>query len=202
MSIAPLAMAGIVTSFAMRYGDGILPRARNSIVGEFLNSDASDLVLIDDDVGWEPADLVKLVNYPVDCVAGVYPYKRDQENYPLRLIEDRAELWADPETGLLEVEAVPAGFLRLSRKCLESMAKAYPDLVYLDTALEREIPALFDFALENKIYWGEDFTFCRRWRAIGGKVWVAPEMRLRHSGQKMWVGCLGDFLRARSGIAK
>jgi hypothetical protein len=34
----------------------------------------------------------------------------------------------------------------------------------------------------NDLLLSEDFYFCKRWRDIGGKLFVAPWVRLTHSG--------------------
>jgi hypothetical protein len=44
-------------------------------------------------------------------------------------------------------------------------------------------------------YFTEDYVFCRRFRAIGGKVWVDPILELDHTGTKVFRGCLFDYLQ-------
>jgi hypothetical protein len=48
-------------------------------------------------------------------------------------------------------------------------------------------------------YLSEDFTFCHRWRAIGGKVWVDLECKLMHLGQHLFRGDLATSLRVAGG---
>jgi hypothetical protein len=48
--------------------------------------------------------------------------------------------------------------------------------------------------------WGEqagaeDFTFCRRWRDMGGKVFVDRQCRLGHLGQHLFQGDVAESLR-------
>ena len=47
----------------------------------------------------------------------------------------------------------------------------------------------------------EDMNFCRRWRALGGRVWVCPETELTHWGRKSWTGRLADTLQLDRAIA-
>ena len=44
--------------------------------------------------------------------------------------------------------------------------------------------ALFDCAIDENTgeYLSEDYAFCRRWRKIGGKIWLDTESRLVHIG--------------------
>ena len=40
----------------------------------------------------------------------------------------------------------------------------------------------FAWGDENGAELSEDYEFCRRWRALGGKVWVDPGIWLKHFG--------------------
>jgi hypothetical protein len=99
--------------------------ARNAMVREFLMSKASHLVFIDNDVGFAPGNLIRLAKHDRDMVAGVYPLKEEGEGYPIR-IKDGVELWAESD-GLVEVEGLPTGFLKISRACIERMIEVYGD---------------------------------------------------------------------------
>ena len=41
---------------------------------------------------------------------------------------------------------------------------------------------------ETGTYLSEDFTFCHRFRKIGGKVWIDTQSRLRHVGSTEFQG--------------
>lgn len=179
-------------------GNAMIGDCRGLICAKFLESDATDLVFIDSDVSWEAGAVLKLVDAPVDFVAGIYPQRKDPIAFTVQYLTDRSELWADPETGLLEVMGVPAGFMRLSRAMLEKMTAAYPDTqFYCSEGPNETVHDLFGPWRIGKIKYGEDFSFCARWRAIGGKVWVNPEIRLGHCGYKTFMGSLGEWLRGR-----
>ena len=45
-------------------------------------------------------------------------------------------------------------------------------------------------------WWGEDFWFTERWRQMGGKIWVDPEIAFTHRGSKAWSATFGDSVRA------
>lgn len=184
-------------------GNAMIGDCRGLIVAQFLASDATDLVFIDSDVTWEAGSLVKLVEYPVDFVAGIYPQRKDPENYTLQYLPDRAELRADPDTGLLEVMGVPAGFMRCSRAMLERMTEHYSDTAfYCEVAPDQTVHDLFGPWRIGRLKFGEDFSFCRRWREIGGKVWVDPAIRMGHVGYKTFLGSLGDWLLGRPAPAE
>jgi len=178
-------------------GNALIADARALIVAQFLASECDQLIFIDHDVAWEAGALLKLVDAPVDMVAGIYPQRRDPINYCVKWL-DKYELWANPETGLLEVAGVPAGFMRLSRTQLESMVEQYPDTeFYVETAPNEKAWALFADYRIGKHKMGEDYAFCRRWTDMGGKVWIDPEIKMGHIGNKTFQGHLGNWLRNR-----
>jgi hypothetical protein len=177
-------------------GNALIADARALIVAQFLASDADTLVFIDSDVCWEAGALLKLVDYPVDMVAGIYPQRRDPINYCVKWDTSKTELIA--ENGLLQVEGVPAGFMKLSRKQLESLVEQYPDTeFYVESAPDQKAWALFADYRIGKHKMGEDYAFCRRWTDMGGKVWIDPEIKMGHIGNKTFQGHLGDYLRNR-----
>lgn len=171
---------------------------RNMFVRDFLESDATDLVFIDADVSWKPRDLIKLCSYDRDVVAGIYPYKSDNGDFPCNLIP--GDIWSDNE-GLIEVAGVPTGFLRIRRAALEKLAAAAPQYLNAPTEFNRRrIAIIFERTLEGGTRFSGDYAFCRKWRALGGKVFIDPSMYFGHFGDKEWVGCFGDFLKHRAGL--
>jgi hypothetical protein len=51
--------------------------------------------------------------------------------------------------------------------------------------------ALFDTMIDEETgeYLSEDYAFCRRWRKLGGKVWLDTESRLVHIGNYEFFAC-------------
>lgn len=206
-SMLALAAKGIRVTPIAETGNAMIAHGRDLLCAKFLGSDATDLVFVDHDVTGNADVFVRLVEHPVDVVAGIYPVRSDPPNFMVRHVEGRKELQAvNPQTGepaefgtgLLEVEGVPAGFLRITRNCLEKMVLAYPELRFADQHAPKGYGwSLFDNIHEGDAYFGEDYSFCRRWRQIGGKVWCDPEMELGHIGYKRFIGTYGDWLRAK-----
>jgi hypothetical protein len=87
------------------------------------------------------------------------------------------------------------------------MCAAYPDLRYRTvhrpddprTAAQHRY-ALFDCMIEPEsgAYLSEDFTFCRRWTALGGEIWVDGESRLTHTGTIPFQGNLSAKIQTHS----
>jgi hypothetical protein len=193
-TLLELLSQGIMVDIHVRESDSIIPNARNVLTGAFLASDCTDLLWVDSDVSWEVGAVSRLLSHPVDFVAGAYRHKRDIESYPVAWLP-KEELWTD-ENGLLEVDCVPFGFCRLTRACVEKMAEAHKDRSFVD----KDAPTvtsycLFDLEFKNGQYWGEDFVFCKRWQALGGKVHLDPEISLGHTGNKTFQGDIGKWLK-------
>lgn len=183
-------------------GCSLMEDARNLCASKFLDTGYTDLVFVDADVAWTAGAMVRLIKQPVDVVAAVYRHRADPVSWPVKWLADREFLQADPATGLLEVEAAPTGFMRITRAALLKMTEATP--WYHDhVAPGRKSWMLFDrIRDDNGQKWGEDFAFCRRWRALGGQVWIDPEIEMGHIGNKTFTGHIGEWLKDRPAVTE
>lgn len=185
------ALSGVDFHVAFVPGCSLITQARNQAVRDFMASDSDRLIFIDSDVAWEPGAVLKLARHEPDFVGGAYRYKDEEEGYPVHYL-DRPELWADPKTGLLEVAALPSGFLSLSRHVFTRLAQAFPNRAY--RWMDQDFQAYFHVPPGG----GEDGAFCNDWRSIGGQVWMDPELTLSHcEGGRKYTGRIGDWLRNR-----
>lgn len=186
--------AGFDVELALLTGDCHVDDSRNALVADFLASTADDLVFIDADVGFQSADLIRLLNYDRDVVGGAYPKKSDISAYPAWL--PAGDTWADSD-GLIEAYGLGTGFLRIRRNVLERMSAEAPEFK-LDGNTLREV-------FRRETIDGDrnsgDIAFCRRWRAMGGKVYIDPKCYLEHRGEKTWAGTYGSHLRRSRGMA-
>lgn len=181
--LTELSRLGVYWTIFDEAGNTEIGAARETIWREFLASDCTDLVFIDDDVCWASGGLVDLLSASGDVVAGVYPKRVDPLQWPVKWLQENAELRA--VNGLLEVDAAPAGFMRITRHCAQVMHEKYG-------------PSVFDNIRHESGRCSEDVSFCLRWRKLGGKVWIMPELAMGHIGKKMFSGCIGDWLRSRT----
>jgi hypothetical protein len=102
----------------------------------------------------------------------------------------------------VEVLEGGTGFMMIQRKAFENYAKAYPEFSYKPDHVRsenfdgtREIMAYFDCVIcpDSKRYLSEDYMFCQWARKAGIKVWMAPWMRLNHTGSYQFGGSLVDI---------
>ncbi|MCW3477360.1 hypothetical protein [Limobrevibacterium gyesilva] len=169
-------------------------RARNHILAEFVASSCSHLVFIDSDIGFRGTDVLRLIAHGQDLVGATYakknPHAVDFAYVPL----DRAPRLA---SGLVEVAALPGGFFCIRRDAVLEMTGAYRDLRYVKAPQElkgepweHHLYNLFGTMIcpQSRTYWTEDYAFSRRWRDLGGKIWLDPAIILEHSGTSVFTG--------------
>lgn len=188
--------AGIEVELSIYTGNCHVDDGRNRLVRDFLMSDCTDMVFLDADVGCPPSNLIVLLGYDVDVVAGIYPKKGGDDQYPVKMLP--GEIWSDAK-GLIEVQGVPTGFLRMRRNVLEKLAATAVHYNAKNDATTA-MPLIFERQVHDGTRWGGDYVFCRKWREMGGKIHIAPEMRFEHSGMQTWSGRVGAWLREKSGL--
>ena len=181
-------------------GCAYLPVARNTLVAMFMkDTDATDLFFIDADVGFDATAVIKLLERHEDLVAGIYPLKKDIMGYPVEVkTVDGTPIGRD---GLVEADFLPTGFMRIKRCVFEIMEEKYPELKYASTLVNVEnsgVDEVYDFfnmgALGSAKWTTEDFAFCQRWRDIGGRLWVYPDVDFTHTGNKAFTGNYHQYL--------
>lgn len=171
-------------------GDALVHDARNRLTAWFMeHRDATDMLMIDADIAWRAVDAVRLAAAPHDVIAGCYRQKRDDA-----VAHNVAGLQTGP-TRLMTCDYVGAGFLKISRNAIRRLYDAHPELRYQDPH-GKECYGLFDAPIGDGKIVGEDAQFCRRWRALGGKIFIDPDIELVHFGRKGFAGSLGAAAEA------
>lgn len=206
-TFAYLGENGVKADYWCHAEDCHVDDARNFLVKMFMDSGAPYLVFIDDDVGWETENFAKLLCYKdADIVGGAYPLKQPQEEYPIRICKagEQPVMQARGD-GLLEVEGVPTGFMRITREVIMAMSEKRKHLWFRPKNANKDDPedrmqVIFERTMIDGNRWSGDLNFCREARLLGFKVWVPPEMTFSHQGFKRWEGNLGSWLRSKRGI--
>ncbi len=100
------------------------------------------------------------------------------------------------EYSTMEVDYIGTGFMMIKRSVIEKMFEKYPETKHIDDVgmltkdEEKYLYALFDCKIHNNRYLSEDYTFCRRWIDIGGKVHADVSVALTHTGTHAFDGNL------------
>ena len=197
-------------------GDALITRARASLVSQFLDDrDATHLLFVDADIGFEPDQVLRLIECGADMCAAIYPIKRiDWDKVRSTIEAGRPNPAAaamkyvfevdDPNVvvekgGFVKVRYAGTGFLMIRREALERMCAHYPQLRYkrdhsIDAATASDNRfALFECMIgEDGTYLSEDFAFCKRWTDIGGEIWADLKSKLAHVGPMTFYGDLSS----------
>jgi hypothetical protein len=184
-----LSNSGYKVSHDIMSSNSLIPLARNIMVQDFLDSGAHTLLFIDADLSWEPQAALRLVQNPHDVVSGAYPCKDDAN-------PRWAGMWMAGRLGRnMEASGLPGGFLKVSRRAIKQIIEKHPELKC--KYQNREMHAIFDTAIVDGEYLGEDYAFTHRWRQCGGKAFIDPDITFSHYGHKAWTGNLREFLLAQ-----
>jgi len=211
------AAQGFEMTLALNGQDSLITRSRNKLVSAFLDMPpTTHLMFIDADIVFKPEYVGRMLKFDQDVVCGQYPIKNfDWPLAPQKMAagKDIAEAGLNyvglPCTGAEREEKdafvtgtyAGTGFMLIKRMVLERMIAAYPETKY---SLAHTYPrvekqsnnqyALFDCMIEpgTNIYLSEDFAFCRRWRQLGGKLWLDTQSRLGHIGTYKFEGTPGS----------
>lgn len=167
--------------------DALIQRARNDTIDIALSGGYDDLIWIDSDIEWQPEWFYKLLNYPHDVVGGTYPKKADREEYVVRQIVKRPP---DPATGLMEVDGLGTGFVKMSSRSLQYLWDNCP--VYIDPKDNRERRMICNVVIENGDMVSEDIHMFNLLQQGGFKIYMDVNMTCNHTGPKKFTG---DFKR-------
>jgi hypothetical protein len=182
------------------------------------NPVATHLLFVDADISFEPQQVERLLRFDKDFAGALYPLKAiDWELVPQRCVEggESVRQAALSYVGTFCPEAerkqegdfatgiyVGGGFQLICRGALERMIAAYPETHFKsvhalpmsgarrDAAPSANLFALFDCIIdpETGAYLSEDYSFCLRWRRIGGEIWIDTASKLTHAGPYEFVG--------------
>lgn len=193
--------------------DSLITRGRNTLVAKFLDTEtATHLLFVDADIAFEVEQVMRMLRFDQDVVAGMYPLKMIHwdaaahgragsgepfDSAPLGYVgspcegeesESRDEFVAGFYAG--------TGFMLIRRAVFLRMIEAFPETRYT-AAHTQPVPAsspnqyaLFDCMIDPDTghYLSEDYAFCRRWRSIGGRIWLDTQGELTHIGTHEFAG--------------
>jgi glycosyltransferase involved in cell wall biosynthesis len=166
--------------------DALIQRCRNDTVQLAMELDVDDLIFIDTDIEWQPEWVFKLLNYNEDVVGGTYPKKSNNPDFVVRQMTRRSP---NRDTGLIEVDGLGTGFLKLSKKAYTALWDSSPS--YIDQKDGKERRMIFDVRIEDSRLISEDIYACNQLQKLGFKIWLDPTMVCNHIGSKKYQG---DFI--------
>ena len=202
----------------------LVTQGRNLCVAGFLESDFTHMLFIDSDIYVQAESILKMIERDKDVISIPYPLKtmmwdkamdRIHDNqiksikdlktalntYPMRVADDND---IKVNKGVMEVTHSPTGCMLIKRNVIDKLIKAYPDKgIVQKTVINGEYvdkPHMWNFFdcihdPETKTYLGEDFSFCKLWKDIGGKCYAYIGDTIVHVGEHQYEGRFVDELK-------
>lgn len=179
---------GIDSYLDIIVNEPLIQLARNKILSLFIESDCDELVFIDSDQAWDAEDLLKLINIDKDFVGAPVIFKNSNK-YNVSFTEIFEE-------DLIKVDSVGTGFLKISKK----VAKAVSDLSEEYTDGEEVNKMAFEVQTFNGNILSEDFVFCKKWKELGGDIFIDPSIDPYHIGNASFKGNFKDYLKKQKEV--
>jgi hypothetical protein len=135
-------------------------------------------------------------------IKNIEELKRAGHAFPIKLDNQRGKEIPVVD-GVIEVSHAPTGCMLIKKQVFDKMIKAYPNdkieqatIVNGKALIDEYNYNFFDTIHdpETKKYYGEDFGFCKKWTAIGGKCYCYVSDDITHVGEYAYNGKLMDNL--------
>jgi hypothetical protein len=190
---------------AASYAD--IAESRNVLLTHWFDmTDASHLLFLDSDMGFEPQLIFDMLSFDKPLVGAIYPKRQiDLGRYATALSAgqpaQKAEaaaydyvvqkpLTGSARKGFMRVESCGTGIFLIHRSCVDLMIQRLPEIVDEKappnlrlTKEQRRIIRPFDFLTVNGTRLSEDYSFCYRWREkCGGEIWANISHEITHVG--------------------
>lgn len=193
------------------FNESLITRARDNLVHQFLKSDCTHLMFIDADIGFNPNDIISMVQADESVVCGLYPAKSldwDRVRNAIKAGVPNEALGVQsccfvfqtekPEDGyvsfgersLKPVTHAGTGFMLIKREVFEKLKETTPTYTNNSPQYWKEPTyAFFQLSVDdvsNELL-SEDYHFCKLWLKAGGSIYIAQWILLKHQGT-YWFG--------------
>jgi len=172
--------------------ESLVTRARNNLMAKMMtNTAATHFMFIDADIRFTPESIFMMLATDKDVIGGLYPKKALPISYVIN-VKPGTMIQND----IFPVDTMGTGFMMFKRHVYEKLIAAHPETKYVDDVglgkqFEPTMYAIFDCVIDERgHYLSEDWTFCRRWAAIGGEIYAHAKVLLNHSGHYEFAGDL------------
>jgi hypothetical protein len=178
-SVPLIEAAGWEHGYAQQINCPYISAARANMTRSALDAKADVIVYLDFDLSWDAPDLLKLLEAEGDVVAGTYRPQIDDEQYMGTILSkpDGTPLVRVAD-GAIAAKLIPAGFLKLTANAIDVFMVSYPELCY--GPMYHLSVDLFNHGVSERIWWGEDYSFARRWKEKCGDIWIVPNLNIDH----------------------
>jgi len=203
-----LGQNGYKVSYIDLANESLITRARNTLTEMFLRTGNDYLLFIDSDQGFNAEAVLKMIQEDLDLVGAAVPMKginwdnvkkaalekkedlsRHTSIYNVNISEEQKKVFREDPSSTLEVDYIGTGLMLISRNVFQKLKEHTPSyksdqmnsggIVYGET--------IYDFWRtgidpESNRLLSEDYNFCKMWKSIGGKIYLAPYVKVVHVG--------------------
>lgn len=190
-----LRLKGIPHRYEMFIG-GTVCGSRSMAVAKFLASDCNRLLFIDSDMIWVPDDVIRLLamSTAMEVVLAPYPSRQEPVQFFIKC-QDSNRVPVN-EHGCAAIDGAGLGFAIIHRDVMAKLTEQAPVIQYM---LQPDVPQVFQFAISDGHFRGEDIKFCIDAKALGYQCWLDPTIVLGHIGKKTFSAPLLDNVTRKDG---
>jgi hypothetical protein len=220
--MAQLASSTLIQMWDFLPGDSLVNRARNNLAKRFLDGYPGQdgagnhvivkhdwLLFLDTDLVFRPEDIQRVYDLGMKRGPGIYC-----GTYPIKQLKPKVVFNNMPNCvpdaeGVVEVREAGTGFMLIHRNVFEQMIEKFPEIGFLSDTGDISNPSVpgydffsvgvyldKDFSPHRKRFLSEDWYFCQRWRALGGKVLMHTKTSCNHIGVYAYPGNPQDVIDA------
>lgn len=178
-----LTLEGVAVDIFLVQQQPFLTNALDTLFNRFLASEAERIVVLDDDVTFQPADVLRLVRSPEDAIGGDYPLKAFGSGMVCKAFPGGRE-----NGPLKECRMLGLGFSAWSRKCIEEVAAQSPAFSGDENSGEAGmvLRSMFAQRFEGGRRIDGDVAFFLRVMEAGYTLWCDRSIQLGHVGTHVY----------------
>lgn len=206
--ISVLSKNGYLVNYIDLSNESLITRARNTLTELFLRSGNDYLLFIDSDQGFNADGVLKMIQEDVDIIGAAVPMKginwesvkkavlEEKEDlskhtaiYNVNISKEQKEAIRSNPLSIAEVDYIGTGLMLIKRDVFQTLKEYTPSYKsdQLKTGTIEYGQTIYDFwrteidAESNRLL-SEDYNFCKMWKNLGGKIYVAPYVKVTHVG--------------------
>ncbi|QOZ52236.1 hypothetical protein XH90_13285 [Bradyrhizobium sp. CCBAU 53338] len=198
---------------AVSYAD--VAEGRNALLTHWFDkTDASHLLFVDADMGFEPQLIFDMLEFDKPIVGAIYPKRQIDLDRFAKAVNagqsmDKASAASHDfvvqkpsrssgRNGFVRVDGCGTGIMLVQRSCIEAMIAKLPAIVDKRAGLNlgkksSRIIRAFEFLTVDGLRLSEDYSFCHRWREdCGGEIWANVSHAITHVGLRHFTARFSD----------
>jgi hypothetical protein len=188
--------------------ESLITRARNTLTEMFLRTGYDYLLFIDADQGFDAAMVAKMIEEDEMLIGAAVPMKginwervreaakedkKDLSNftaiYNVNISNEQKQQLKNNPGQKVEVDYIGTGLMLIHRDVFQQLKESTPSyrsdqhstggISYGETIYNfwrTEIDS------ESNRLLSEDYNFCKMWKSVGGKIFLAPYVKVTHAG--------------------